>query len=149
MKVFSVGLPRTGNQSLRRALEIIGYKSVGHDNNLQLLAGLEACVEVRYSIKMLEKAYPNSLYIFTDRPNREEWFRSCHNMYPKVLSDWNPFWQLTDWPAAYEERLNEIQELPKDRLLIFNVFLNNWHPLCEFLNKPIPDVPFPKVDIYK
>ncbi|KAJ5676146.1 efflux pump antibiotic resistance protein [Penicillium macrosclerotiorum] len=34
---------------------------------------------------------------------------------------------------------------PKDRLLEFNLS-EGWEPLCQFLGKPIPDVPFPHVN---
>ncbi|TPP65495.1 hypothetical protein FGIG_09514 [Fasciola gigantica] len=35
------------------------------------------------------------------------------------------------------------QVVPADRLLVFNV-KDGWEPLCTFLNKPIPDVRFPR-----
>lgn len=38
-----------------------------------------------------------------------------------------------------------ISECPKDKLLVFQVE-QGWKPLCEFLNCPIPDVPFPRVN---
>lgn len=34
-----------------------------------------------------------------------------------------------------------IDYVPKDRLLVYEV-KDGWQPLCEFLNKPIPDIPF-------
>ncbi|THD26456.1 Cell wall integrity and stress response component 1 [Fasciola hepatica] len=37
------------------------------------------------------------------------------------------------------------QVVPNDRLLIFDV-KDGWKPLCTFLNKPIPDHPFPHVN---
>ena len=43
----------------------------------------------------------------------------------------------------YEEHIEEVQSLvPKERLLIYKVS-EGWKPLCEFLDLPIPDVPFP------
>lgn len=38
-----------------------------------------------------------------------------------------------------------IAECPKDKLLVYEVS-QGWEPLCKFLNKPIPDVPFPNVN---
>ena len=35
-----------------------------------------------------------------------------------------------------------IDYVPKDRLLIYEV-KEGWEPICKFLNKPIPDMPFP------
>lgn len=34
---------------------------------------------------------------------------------------------------------------PKDRLLEYEV-KQGWEPLCKFLDKPIPDEPFPRVN---
>jgi hypothetical protein len=43
----------------------------------------------------------------------------------------------------YNQWLEEVkQTVPKDRLLIFNV-KQGWKPLCEFLDVPIPENPFP------
>ncbi len=38
-----------------------------------------------------------------------------------------------------------IDTCPKDKLLVFEVS-QGWAPLCEFLDVPIPDVPFPHVN---
>jgi hypothetical protein len=34
---------------------------------------------------------------------------------------------------------------PKDRLLLFQLD-EGWDPLCKFLDKPVPDIPFPRVN---
>ena len=41
----------------------------------------------------------------------------------------------------HNERIK--QAVPKDRLLVFNV-KQGWEPLCSFLEKPVPQVPFPR-----
>jgi len=60
---------------------------------------------------------------------------SFHNDYRKesVIKDFN------DHNAAV------IAECPKEKLLVYEVG-QGWEPLCEFLGKPIPDVPFPNVN---
>ncbi|TRY72425.1 hypothetical protein TCAL_14902 [Tigriopus californicus] len=40
-----------------------------------------------------------------------------------------------------------IQKVPKERLLIYDV-KEGWEPLCRFLNLPIPDEPFPRLNDY-
>lgn len=35
--------------------------------------------------------------------------------------------------------------VPRERLLLFKLE-EGWAPLCEFLGKPVPDVPFPRVN---
>ena len=48
---------------------------------------------------------------------------------------------------AIKQRFNEwnqsvIDYVPKDRLLVYQV-KDGWKPICAFLDKPIPDIPFP------
>ena len=46
----------------------------------------------------------------------------------------------------YNNWIEEVKRnVPEDRLLIFNV-KEGWKPLCDFLNVPIPDQPFPKTN---
>jgi hypothetical protein len=45
--------------------------------------------------------------------------------------------------AAYRKRIQDVREaIAPERLLVFDVS-EGWEPLCRFLNKPIPDTPFP------
>ncbi|VDP70682.1 unnamed protein product [Echinostoma caproni] len=47
---------------------------------------------------------------------------------------------------AFVRRNEEVERtVPADRLLVFQV-KDGWEPLCRFLGKPIPDVPFPHVN---
>ena len=46
----------------------------------------------------------------------------------------------------FQEHIEEVKAtIPPERLLVFQV-KDGWEPLCRFLNKPIPDCPFPKVN---
>ncbi len=48
--------------------------------------------------------------------------------------------------AAYERHNDEVlRTIPADRLLVFQV-TDGWGPLCAFLDRPVPDVPFPHRD---
>eukprot|EP00096_Caligus_rogercresseyi_P002285 TRINITY_DN1436_c1_g1_i1.p1 TRINITY_DN1436_c1_g1~~TRINITY_DN1436_c1_g1_i1.p1 ORF type:complete len:257 (-),score=59.41 TRINITY_DN1436_c1_g1_i1:164-934(-) len=45
--------------------------------------------------------------------------------------------------AYFEKWLSQVKEhVPSEQLLVFDV-REGWEPLCGFLGKPIPDVPFP------
>ncbi len=44
-----------------------------------------------------------------------------------------------------EHNAKVIKECPKDKLLVYEVG-QGWEPLCTFLDKPIPTVPFPNVN---
>jgi hypothetical protein len=52
-----------------------------------------------------------------------------------------------EWMAAaighYEEQVR--RDVPSDRLLVWSVG-DGWEPLCEFLEVPVPDTPFPHLN---
>jgi hypothetical protein len=52
-----------------------------------------------------------------------------------------------NYALAVYERWNESvkAEVPAERLLVFDV-REGWGPLCSFLNVPVPDKPFPRVN---
>lgn len=48
--------------------------------------------------------------------------------------------------AAYQAHNEMVKRVtPSDRLLLFQLE-DGWEPLCEFLGKPVPGVPFPRVN---
>ena len=48
--------------------------------------------------------------------------------------------------AAYRRRAEEVcAAIPAERLLVFDV-AEGWAPLCRFLDVPVPDVPFPRLN---
>jgi hypothetical protein len=48
--------------------------------------------------------------------------------------------------AEYHRHVAEVQaEVPAERLLVFNV-TEGWAPLCAFLDRPVPDQPYPRVN---
>ena len=49
--------------------------------------------------------------------------------------------------AAYRLRAEQVQgAIPPDRLLVFDV-AEGWEPLCRFLDAPVPDRPFPHLNL--
>ena len=64
------------------------------------------------------------------------------------------------WQRVFEDRMQDkdyvidvfnahnqsvIEEVPKDQLLVFEA-AEGWEPLCQFLDVPIPDEPYPRVN---
>ncbi|KAF7231914.1 hypothetical protein EG68_10956 [Paragonimus skrjabini miyazakii] len=48
--------------------------------------------------------------------------------------------------AGYDRWIDQVKrDVPADRLLVFQV-KEGWKPLCDFLNVPVPNQPFPKVN---
>jgi hypothetical protein len=47
---------------------------------------------------------------------------------------------------VFNQHIADVKEaIPPHRLLVFNV-RDGWAPLCAFLERPVPDEPFPKVN---
>lgn len=147
--VFGIGLPRTGNQSLWKALLMLGFKRVAQDvRPLEKLAQFSAIVETRFSVEELEERYPGSYYILTVR-NPEDWLRSLERSKKKIQipSFWHPVWFAENPLQIYEERLKQANIIP-ERTLIFDV-RQGWCPLCVFLRRRIPEISFPNVDSHR
>jgi hypothetical protein len=45
--------------------------------------------------------------------------------------------------SAHNKRMKEL--VPKEKLLVYDV-REGWGPLCDFLDVPVPGVPFPRVN---
>jgi hypothetical protein len=53
---------------------------------------------------------------------------------------------LQSMAAAMERYEEEVQRhVPAERLLVWSV-TDGWEPLCEFLDVPVPDAPFPRLN---
>ena len=125
-----------------------------------------------YYKEIFEK-YPDAKVIHTVR-EPERWYNSTNEtiytagaIFPKWLLRWiKPFriviemqdliiWQglfngrFEDKSYAlqvFEDWTKEIKRVvPEDQLLVFSV-KEGWEPLCQFLNVPIPNTPFPRVN---
>ena len=91
--------------------------------------------------------------IFTGTPVCNDWFGlsavKCIGMLPEKLAEllfealFHGDWSKENMIRKYNEHNDRVKkECPKEKLLILKV-TDGWKPLCDFLNKPIPSVPFP------
>ncbi|KAB8261610.1 P-loop containing nucleoside triphosphate hydrolase protein [Aspergillus pseudonomiae] len=207
MKVLGLGLCRTGTDSLREALRILGYANPYHgfsclenpaDCALWCLAlsakyngvgkpfGREEFVKILCNSQAVSgdfpvpcfgpeliEAYPEAKVILTYR-DVDEWHQSVSKtldytvrsglsgagtilartlglqrswILPTWLKIWEGFFRgdfQNNGCSAFHEHCELIQRLvPSRRLLIFHV-RQGWGPLCEFLDVPVPFVPFPR-----
>ena len=132
-----------------------------------LLDGYEATVDFPGCIfyRQLMDAFPDARVILSVRES-EAWWKSFHALtrvaerirYLTFLPFFRSFYRLyrkigettfggtlnkSRCIEAFERHNAEvIQGVPKDRLLVYSVH-EGWAPLCNFLDLPIPDVPFP------
>lgn len=150
-KVVVWALPRTGNQSMARALCLLGYDKVVHEpKDLSDLEHADAVVEAcRFSPAAWVKRHPDALFVYLHR-GLEPWLASCRRVaapVEQVDPAHNWFWRFPElWPVLHAEALQAFTFfVPSGQRLYFHV-REGWTPLCEFLDLSIPPVPFPNVD---
>lgn len=127
-------------------------------------AGYASAVDwpAAYFWRQLSATYPDAKILLTVR-SAESWYESMSNTILKVLeSSTDPDslglrmvgegvfgGRLGDRAhaiAVYERNNAEVQAaFPRQRLLTHHLG-DGWQPLCRFLDKPIPDVPFPRTN---
>ncbi len=127
-------------------------------------AGYRSAVDwpAAYFWRQLSATYPDAKILLTVR-SAESWYESMSNTILKVLeSSTDPDslglrmvgegvfgGRLGDRAhaiAVYERNNAEVQAtIPRQRLLTYHLG-DGWQPLCRFLDKPIPDVAFPRTN---
>lgn len=194
LKIVGTGFGRTGTNSLKLALELLGFGPCHHmfevrDNPDQLpfwqkaargetvdwdavFADYAACVDwpaARFWRELCAN-FPNAKVLHSVR-DEQSWIRSVHDtIYPAIL-EWSKLepgprrdrlkmgyeivvnqtfgGRLDDREhalAVYRAHSDEVrQTIPAHRLLVYDV-KSGWEPLCEFLDLPVPDTPFPRVN---
>jgi hypothetical protein len=175
-KIFGIGANKTGTTSLTKALEILGYKISHWQHQTEILTRLIKC-QFRYPFletydgatdlpipsifKELDKAYPNSKFILTIR-DPDDWIQSeehHHRMmglekplFENFLLFGTFHFDKQMFLEAYEKHNQKVQQYFKDRsdLLIMDITAGDgWSKLCTFLNKPMPNQPFPALNVRK
>lgn len=79
MKILGIGLSRTGTQSLWRAMEILGFRSLHDPRDVVEIAGkcdFANDITVSWQFELLDKLFPGSKFIYTTR-EIESWLNSC------------------------------------------------------------------------
>jgi glycosyltransferase involved in cell wall biosynthesis len=165
MKIFGVGISKTGTSSLAAALTHLGFPCV-HGWPPADIEKAAALVDVNAACRYreLDVMYPGSKFILTTR-ERETWLPSCQrhwevSNFAKARADvrfefmWCRaalFGRLDFDPEnhwrSYLRHVNGVREYfanrPDDLLEIDIPGGDGWEPLCRFLNVPAPDSPFP------
>lgn len=110
-----------------------------------------------YAFREFYINFPDSKFILTIRNDKEQWLESCKkNMSatsgPYIQDIRNKVYQSPTfsrklYSIAYDNHLDKVFNFFADKtnqLLVYNVCEGDrWEPLCNFLNKPIPNRPFP------
>ena len=176
MKVFGIGLNKTGTSSLGSALQILGYqKRITFDpdltrswynkdyKTLYRAADQNDCFEDwpwPMIYKELYEKYSDAKFILTTRISSEKWFNSLlkHSLRGQS-TEFRKMVYGYDWPNEdkeahikfYEKHNREVIEFfnmnaPEKLLTVCWEKGEGWNELCNFLEKPIPAIEFPTLN---
>jgi hypothetical protein len=110
--------------------------------------------DLTYNFDRLDREYPGSRFIFTVREldpwldSRETHVRHNRAQYEHGRYD-GTFLDVDrdGWAADYRQHARRVSEYfaarPDDLLVLDIPGGDGWEPLCRFLRRPVPDVPFP------
>lgn len=176
MKVFGIGLEKTGTSTLGKALEMLGFeRHKGFDLQLlqQFKSGhLEAIMEAAADYDnfenypwsfIYEEAYhrfPDAKFILTVRTTSRRWFSSISHHARKtgpsevrqlVYGHSMPHLFEAEDTRFYEKHNQAVHAFfdanDSSRLLeVCWAKEDGWNELCTFLEKPIPEVDFPHLN---
>jgi Sulfotransferase domain len=173
VKVFGIGLNKTGTSSLHQALELLGYRSL-HFGGMETYESMVRAIDdgklmlsyldpepdaisdvlaVTYYFFLADAQYPGSKFILTLR-DVDEWLDSRRrhverNKRNKAAGRYDGEFVNVDldaWAAEYQRHESVVRGYFAGRpkdLLCFRPSDSDWRPLCEFLGHPVPDEPFP------
>ena len=184
LSVIGAGFGRTGTESMKLALETLGFGPCHHMKEVLanpeqvgpwrsaaqgdppdwegLFAGYSSAVDwpAAYFWRELCAYYPDAKMLLTVR-SADSWYESMANTILKIVkASTDPAslgvkligegvfgGRLDDRAhaiAVYEKNNADVQAaFTQERLLTYNIG-DGWEPLCRFLGKPVPDMPFPR-----
>jgi hypothetical protein len=168
-KVFGIGFQKTATTTLKWALYALGYdvKGGGFEMVPELAKGnLQPAFDMADQFDAFENhpwpnlfremdaRYPGSKFILTLR-DEESWIKSVVNHFGFVPDIMQKYTYGVGFPAGYEDLYlaryrqhnADVRAHFKDRpgdLLELNLIEDpSWDALCRFLDKPVPEKPFP------
>lgn len=143
--IYGIGLPRTGTRSLASALRTLGYTGTNicmltkEADKDEVIQGNTFNVNNAYFLvyRTLYLQDAHSKYILTTR-NKKDWIDSLD-----TISHKNSFPDIYE----YNKEVVDFFETKLSKLLVIDVFedKNPWETLCNFLEKDIPNNPFPHI----
>lgn len=173
MKIFCIGLSKTGTNSLTSALNILGYKAVHWHYTRKVFSYRDGSIKIHYNKFLdydafadtpiariypeLDKRFPGSKFILTTR-DESSWAKSFRSQFENGVSDEFEARLHMDLYgtdgydhdlcvaafAKHTENVKKYFEGREDDLLVINVTEGEgWEKLCKFLGKAVPDVEFP------
>ena len=174
IKVFGIGLGRTGTKSLNRALINLGFNACHYPSPEKMIKGQFKDVLSTYDAltdisvvpfyKELDQQFPGSKFILTVR-SIDSWIVSYTNHYFKqkdIEADYykkqlrvmlfgsdkfNDANMIKKYNHHYEDVVNYFKNRKKDLLIMNIIDGDGWNELCTFLGKEVLKRPFPYVGV--
>jgi hypothetical protein len=158
MKIFNVHFNKCGTTSLYVAMRWLGFKSYHYtikekvirdwvlDNGFKGMPRFDFLgdfggIDAEFAIPLIESAYSDAKFILTtrDKESRIESIMRHNNALSNDL--------FIEYSQEYDSRTFNFYEeyfRHKQNLLILPLEAENkWELLCNFLRKPIPNIPYP------
>jgi hypothetical protein len=174
-KVFGIGFHKTGTTTLGQCLSYLGYNCLGYRPDLleQIHQGdfvaTFAAVEQFNGFqdwpwpliyKQLDERYPESKFVLTIRQDEEIWLRSLLKhaarkgpsrtrelIYNRPMPHGYEREHIERYIAHNQEAKEYFMSQPDKLLIICWETGTGWQELCSFLDKPVPDIPLPHLNI--
>ncbi len=161
-KAWGVGLSRTGTSTLCAAFRILGYTRVAHNPAFEQLACLDAATDHSCALyyKYLDYKFPDSKFVLTTR-DLDSWLESMRFIFERfpvtrdmdvaikrrMLIYESVTFNREAFVVAYHRHHSEVrryfEKRPQDLLEMSITDGAGWGVLCDFLEVPVPDLPFP------
>lgn len=167
-RVLCVGLSKTGTTTFMEACKILGYnhKSMGFDHafvNRRMLPIYLAAVRHDsfddypwfFLYEFFNKNFAATKFIHTVRSSTEVWYKSICNhetkcggnhLFLRTYGLSSPKANRDHFCRFYENHNARVREYFKEDPRFIEMCWENgdsWEKICDFLEKPIPDVDFP------
>jgi hypothetical protein len=159
MKIFGIGLSKTGTKSLMTATEMLGFRSK-HFPREEDFGRFDAFADTSVAVQFerLDRLFPGSKFIYTVRA-MEPWLESCarhfakdarterarfirRDLYRTILFDERLFREA----SKRHEAAVEAHFAGRGDLLTLDICGGDgWGKLCRFLGEERPSAEFPRV----
>ena len=177
MKIFGIGLNKTGTKTLGTCFQYFGYKNVTYSleylqafskGNFEFLYEkiklYDSCEDWPWPLmfEFLDRKFPNSKFILTQRKTADIWFESlCKHAERTGPTEARSLVYGYEMPHNYQQHHidfynnhnNKVMEYFKNRQdKLLTVCWENgdgWTELCQFLNQPNPNISFPHIKVPK
>lgn len=168
MKVFGIGLSKTGTTSLATALGQLGLEVLHGGRRFvfeppENLAALDGATdELALAYPLLDEKFPQSKFILTVR-EKSAWLASCQHHFRRPIDPEHWVGQMLfqlygtnvfndeAFSAGYERHLAGVRQYfaarPQDLLLMDIASGEGFEKLCPFLGRPAPSREFPRENV--